>query len=94
MGFAQPNKVKVHVLVYNEAEGEGGKERESTRSGRHDLIVAANEFHLLSHSKFIAFVQQERAAEKKQFIIIQPHDLNERGNGLTSTAESVCRGAN
>lgn len=72
----------------------GGRERESARSGRHDLIVAANEFHLLSHSKFIAFVLEERAAEKKQFIIIQPHDLNERRNELTSTEESICRGAN
>lgn len=80
------------LCTMRQREREGKRER--ARSGRHDLIVAANEFHLLSHSKFIAFVPQERAAEKKQFIIIQPHDLNERGNGLTSTAESVCRGAN
>lgn len=37
------------------------RERERERGSslaRHDLIVAANEFHLLSHSKFIAFVKR------------------------------------
>lgn len=66
MGFAEPHRFKLDVLSHNGSEGE----RERERSGRHDLIVVENEFHLLSHSKFIAFVQQERVREKKQFIII------------------------
>lgn len=66
LGFAQPHRFKRDVLSHNGSEGE----RERERSGRHDLIVVENEFHLLSHSKFIAFVQQERVREKKQFIII------------------------
>lgn len=82
------------LCTMRQREREGRRERERARFGRHDLIVAANEFHLLSHSKFIAFVLRERAAEKKQFIIVQPHDLSKQGNGLTSAAESVCRGAN
>lgn len=49
----------------------GERGRGSARSGRHDLIVVENEFHLLSNSKFIASVQQERVREKKQFIIIR-----------------------
>lgn len=48
----------------------GERGRGSERSGRHDLIVEENEFHLLSHSKFIAFVRQEWVREKKQFIIV------------------------
>lgn len=87
MGFARPHILKLHALPYNEGE------REST--GRHDLIVVANEFHLLSHSKFIAFVRcTERAGERKRFIIISPHDLNERGNELRSTSETDCKDKN
>lgn len=86
MGFAQPHILKLHEPAHNNGEREN--------SGRHDLIVVANEFHLLSHSKFIAFVQQERAGEWNQFIIILLHDLNERGNELKLTLKFDCNNTN
>lgn len=66
MGFAQPRRFKLQALSHNRRV----EERERGCSGRPDLIVVENEFHLLSHSKFIAFVRWERVREKKQFIII------------------------
>lgn len=63
----------------------GERGRGSECSGRHDLIVVENEFHLLSHSKFIAFVQQESRGKDTVYHHLA-HDLNERRNESKSTS--------
>lgn len=84
MGFAKPHRLSLYVLPQ--------RERES--SFRHELIVLANEFHFLSHSKFVAIVKKERVREKKHFIIVSLRDLNEHRNEFKSTLEPDRKDAN